>query len=149
MSADARPGGPSKSLRTLCLVVSLATAAACDDAYDIEWYEYEETITLYSIATTQPNLPDGFDFVNRVRVVIEQSGATGTWDLAIGTSETELVLLPPGALGVDSYAGVVAAEGATLADLTTCTVEGENPRDVTVEADVTVTTEYSIECIAP
>lgn len=118
MSADARPAGPSKSLRTLCLVGSLASAAACDDASDIEWYAYEEAITLYSIATTQPNLPDGFDFVNRLRVVIEQSGATGTWDLAIGTSETELVLLPPGALGVASYAGVVAVEGATLADLT-------------------------------
>jgi hypothetical protein len=100
------------------VIFGLSTACGCDDATDIEWTAFPETTTLYSIATSAPNLPDGFDFVNRVVVVIERIDATGTWDVAVGTEGEELVLLPPGALGVDSYAGVAVLEGAAIEELT-------------------------------
>ena len=93
-------------------VVSL-TACNSSNPYLIKWTPYTDTVTLYSVADTTPNLYDGFDFVNVARAIIEGHSALGTWDIAVGTDSTGLVWMPPGAFGISSAAGVAVLSGTT------------------------------------
>lgn len=51
-------------------------------------------------------------------VRIEAANATGTWDAALDTRGADLVLLPPGALGVNSSARIAALQDMSLEDVT-------------------------------
>jgi hypothetical protein len=90
------------------LVVGLA--ACGDDPFDFDWTDtpgVRDTVLLYSLARPELGLESGFSFVPRpAPSVIEAPNATGTWDMALDTRGGELVLLPPGSLGITSRARI-------------------------------------------
>ena len=101
--------------------------AACgDDPFAFDWSDEPQTVLIYSLARPELNLASGFSFNRHSRVRIESATATGTWDLALDTQGGQLVLLPPGALGV-------TGSTARIAPLTGVTLEGlrEAPSDST------------------
>ena len=102
---------------------TVGVLASCDDPYAIEWTLSPDTTTLYALTRSERNLPSGFDFYNRYRVILEDPDATGNWDMAVDVRGGELVLLPPGALGIDSKARVAALPGRAFDGVT------EAPRD--------------------
>lgn len=103
----------------LALAVVGAGAAACgDDPFRIDWSVNPDTVLLYSMARPDLNVVSGFDFYNRFSLPVERPDATGQWDMAVDTRGGRIVLLPPGALGVNSKARVTALPGRTLADVT-------------------------------
>ncbi len=87
----------------------LASVMACDDdLFKINWVENPDTVYLYSLARPELNLLSAFDFISRVPVRIESPNSTGKWDMVLDTQGGDLVLLPPGAIGVsDSKARIV------------------------------------------
>jgi len=101
------------------LAVGAIGAAGCgDDPYAVDWTVSPDTVKLYALSRPQMNLPSGFDFYNRVAVVIEDAAATGMWDMAVDGRGGAIVLLPPGALGVSSKAQVAPLKGRTFDDVT-------------------------------
>lgn len=100
--------------------VFLGPLAACGDSpFDLRWTERPDTVLLYSLARPELNLVSAFDFVpsRRRTVEVEAPGATGSWDVALDTRGGELVFLPPGALGIESRAGVASFRGLNLDEL--------------------------------
>jgi len=104
------------ALATLAWLVFGLTACG-DDPFKIRWTIQPDTVLLYSLARPELNLLSGFSFINRIPVRIEAPNATGTWDVALDTRNGGLVLLPPGALGVESKARIAALPGATFAEV--------------------------------
>jgi len=89
-----------------------AVATACgDDPFAIRWSENPDTILLYSLARPELNLYSGFNFQSRFPVTVEGATSTGNWDVAVDTRGGQIVLLPPGALGIDSRAGIAELPG--------------------------------------
>lgn len=86
----------------------LVGAVACgDDPFAFNWSDAPDTVQLYSLARPELNLQSGFSFVPPPSArVIEMPNATGSWDVAIDTQGGQLVLLPPGALGITARARV-------------------------------------------
>ncbi|MGH7481494.1 MAG: hypothetical protein ACRELV_05020, partial [Longimicrobiales bacterium] len=72
-------------------VGALAASAmlGCDDPFDPRWppgTETPDTVELFSLARPEyQGLPSAFDFTPsaRRRVVVEQPGETGNWDVAL------------------------------------------------------------------
>jgi len=92
--------------------------ASCgSDPFHIDWYQGLDTVQLYSVLDSAPGLYNGFDFVNLRPVEIETVGATGSWDVAVGGNGSGLVLMPPGAFGLSSKAGVAVMAGERLEDV--------------------------------
>ncbi len=118
-----RPARRRLSALVAVLAMGAAGLTACDDPYAIEWTLSPDTVTLYALNRPERNLPSGFDFFNRYRVMVEDPDATGNWDMAVDVRDGELVLLPPGALGIDSEARVAALSGRLFDGVT------EAPRD--------------------
>jgi len=123
MTSPTSPRGAQRRRRSRALAamvaMGLAGAAACgDDPFKIDWTESPDTVLLYTLSRPELNLPSGFDFYNRSKVIIEQPDATGNWDMAVDTRTGRVVLLPPGALGVNSKAQVAALPGRTFEDVT-------------------------------
>jgi hypothetical protein len=108
---------PTRHQRWHAPVAALAAAllvglAACgDDPFDFDWTNtpgVRDTVLLYSLARSELGLESGFSFVPRpATAVVEAPNATGTWDVAVDTQGGQLVLLPPGALGVTSRARIL------------------------------------------
>jgi hypothetical protein len=113
---------------TFALAAALAVAAAAcgDDPFEFDWSDAPDTVLLYSLAHPDLNLASGFAFLSRSRIRVESPSATGTWDAAVDTRGGEIVLLPPGALGVTSEARIATIEGMALEDVT------EAPADTAV-----------------
>lgn len=131
MTSHASPGTPSRRGRapalTALLLGGMVGLAACGgDPFRIDWVEAPDTVRLFSLAHPDLNLVSGFDFYNRFALAVERADATGNWDMAVDTRGGQIVLLPPGALGVTSKARVAALRGRTLADVT------EAPADTTL-----------------
>lgn len=82
----------------------------------IPWTAYTDTVSLYSVADSTPNLYDGFDFVTGTRTIIERNVALGTWDVAVGTDSTGLVWMPPGAFGITSASGIAILSGTSYSE---------------------------------
>ncbi|HUP51142.1 MAG TPA: hypothetical protein VM198_01600 [Longimicrobiales bacterium] len=112
--------------RRCAVGVALVSMAACDDPTAVTWVAAPDTVLLYSIASPISNLPNAFDFIYRTRWLVESADATGSWDVALGSDAEGFMLLPPGALGVSSYAGIWELESASINDLV------EAPTDTTV-----------------
>lgn len=107
--------------------VALGSLAACGaDPFAIKWSISPDTVELYSLNRTEIGLPSGYNFYNRARITIESASATGQWDVALGTRNGALVLLPPLALGVPGTGRVATLSGTTFDDLT------EAPADTTL-----------------
>jgi hypothetical protein len=120
------PASPSSARRwsripALAALVAVGTvgAAGCgDDPYAVDWVAAPDTVVLYALSRPEMNLASGFDFYNRVSLVIENPSATGNWDMAVDSRSGAIVLLPPGALGVNSKAQVAPLKGRTFDDVT-------------------------------
>ncbi|HUF75582.1 MAG TPA: hypothetical protein VMM35_04855 [Longimicrobiales bacterium] len=90
------------------LAALLVGLVACgDDPFSFDWSDAPDTVLLYSLARSELGLESGFSFAPPPRtVVIEDPNATGAWDIAIDTQGGQMVILPPGALGVTARARV-------------------------------------------
>lgn len=97
---------------------AILLAGCSDDPFAFDWNDTPQTVLLYSLARPELNLASGFSFNRHSRVRIENATATGTWDIALDTQGGQLVLLPPGALGITgSTARIAALSGVTLDDV--------------------------------
>ena len=92
------------------LAALLVGLVACgDDPFSFDWSDAPDTVLLYSLARPELGLESGISFVPPPSMTaIESPNATGTWDLALDTQGGQLVMLPPGALGVTSRARIAA-----------------------------------------
>jgi hypothetical protein len=101
------------------LLPLLAGVTACeDDLFKVRWEENPDTANLFSLARPELNLLSAFDFVSRTPVRVESPDATGKWDMVLDTQDGELVLLPPGALGVvGSRARIIPMGNATFEEV--------------------------------
>lgn len=107
------------AVASLTLAAAALAAASCgDDPFRVRWSANPDTVLLYSMARPELNLPSAFEFRNRTRWRVETPEGTGRWDLALDSRNGELVFLPPGALGVESRAGIARFEGMSFADVT-------------------------------
>ena len=94
------------------VALGLVASTACgDDPFVIRWVESPDTVLLYSLARPELNLTSAFNFNNRLPVRVEAAAATGSWDMAVDTRDGRIVMLPPGALGVESAAGIASVPG--------------------------------------
>jgi hypothetical protein len=105
--------------RAVCGVLAVwIVAAGCgDDPFAIRWSENPDSVFLYSLARPELNLVSGFNFQNRIPITVEDPTATGSWDVAVDTRDGRIVLLPPGALGIASRAGIAELEGTTFQEV--------------------------------
>lgn len=99
-------------------VSTLALGACGDDPFAIQWASNIDTVTLYSLARPELGLASAFDFADLQLRVVESIGATGSWDLAVNDDGTRAFFVPPGALGVESRAGIVPIAGVDFDDVT-------------------------------
>jgi hypothetical protein len=105
--------------RAAALAAALfATLTGCDnDPFEIRWNATPDTVRLYSLARPEPNLPSGFGFFDRARIQVETPGATGQWDVALDTENGQLVLKPPGALGISARAAIATLGSVPFDDV--------------------------------
>ncbi len=106
---------------TAAAVASLLVGgvSACgDDPFAFDWVDVPDTVLLYSMARPELNLVSAFSFFEGAPVTIEAVGATGSWDMAVDTRGGQIVLLPPGALGVAGAARITELTGVGLTDVT-------------------------------
>ncbi len=106
---------PAPVAALVALSVGLATCGG--DPFAFPWVISPDTVLLYSLARPELNLEAAFNFNNRRKVRVEAARATGTWDVAVDTRGGQIVLLPPGALGISSKASVVALPGLSFDDV--------------------------------
>ena len=98
--------------------LTLAALACGEDPFRIEWTAFTDTAVVYSLARGELDRPSAFNFHDRSPVRLEVPNATGQWDLAVDTRGGQLVLLPPGALGVASRARITALPGQNFQQVT-------------------------------
>jgi hypothetical protein len=102
----------------LLAAVAFATLTGCeDDPFEVRWNADPDTVRLYSLARPEPNLPSGFAFFDRTRIQVESPGSTGLWDVALDTENGELVLKPPGALGISARAAIATLGSVPFDDV--------------------------------
>ena len=100
------------------LAFLLPFVAGCDDdPFRIDWDVSPDTVLLYSLARPELNLPSGFNLNDGRRVLIEAPGATGAWDFAVDTQDGQIVLLTPGAMGLDSRARITSVTGTPFLEV--------------------------------
>ena len=84
----------------------MGLTACGDDPFAFDWTNspgVRDTVLLFSLARPELGLQSGFSFLPLPSpAVVESPNATGSWDFALDTQGGELVLLPPGALGITS-----------------------------------------------
>lgn len=118
VTIDVRPRrGPRSRALAASAALALVLASCGDDPFSFNWDDEPVTTTLYSLSRPELNLPAAYNFFTSAAIRVEAPNATGTWDLAVGTREGELVFLPPGALGVQSRARIASLEGLGLDDV--------------------------------
>ena len=98
-------------------VLAVGLAACDDDPFAFRWDPEPDTVLLYSLARPELNLVSAFSFYSRIPLRVEAAGTAGQWDAAVDTRDGEIVLLPPGALGVVGAARITTLEGLTLDDV--------------------------------
>lgn len=114
-------------------VVGVAAATACgEDPFAIKWTSSKDTVLLYSLSRPELGLPSGFNFYTGVKWRVESANATGNWDVAVGTRDGQIVLLPPGALNITAKARVTELTNADFDDVTEA--PGDTTRYTAVDA---------------
>lgn len=105
--------------RAVALVAALLVGVvACgDDPFAYDWSDTPDTVLLYSMARPELNLRSAFNFRQRLPLEVEAPTSSGSWDAAVDTRGGEIVLLPPGALGVVGAARITTLEGMKLEDV--------------------------------
>jgi hypothetical protein len=114
---DARERRSVPWIAALVSAVAVSFTACGDDPFAFPWSDVPDTARIFSLARPELNLPSGFGFFDGVAFAIEAPTATGLWDAALDTRGDELVLLPPGAFGVSSRAGIVMYPNTLYADV--------------------------------
>jgi hypothetical protein len=115
-SAQARSRVSCIAALASALLVGLAGCG--DDPFTATWFDEPDTTVLYSMQRpVEENLASGFSFYDRLPIRIEAPGATGNWDVALDTRGGELVLLPPGALGITAKAGIASLGAVPFGDI--------------------------------
>jgi len=115
---SARTPSPRWPRAAALIAALLVGAAACgDDPFAYDWSDTPDTVLLYSMARPELNLQSAFNFRSKLPIQVEAAASTGSWDAAVDTRGGEIVLLPPGALGVIGAARVTTLEGFALADV--------------------------------
>ena len=100
------------------MLAAILAVAACDDnAFLLRWDASPDTVVLYSLARADLNLHSAFNFSQRTTVSIERPGAATLWDVAVDTRGGELVLVPPGVVGIQSRARIAEIPGEAFADV--------------------------------
>jgi len=142
---------PSRTSKAVALACALLTGlAACgDDPFAFQWDDVPDTVVLYSLARPELNLVSGFNFREARPIRVEAATATGSWDVAVDTRGGELVLLPPGALGIVSRArvaplGDVPFEDVVEAPEDTLAYVADTPVPLTVGTVYVVKTNQSL-----
>ena len=130
-------------------VLTVGVAACDDDPFAFNWDPTPDTVLLYSLARPELNLVSAFAFFSRLPVRVEAAGSSGAWDAAVDTRGGEIVLLPPGALGVIGAARITTLEGMTLDDVRrapsdTLVYEAEDPVPVSMGNVYVVRTNRSV-----
>jgi hypothetical protein len=97
--------------------ILMALSGCGDDPFAFDWVDTPDTVVLYSLARPELNLASGWDFFRGNAIRIEAPNASGSWDVALDTQNGELVLLPPGALGVESRARIAPLSGIQFDDV--------------------------------
>jgi len=97
---------------------TLALGACGDDPFEIQWASDIDTVTLYSLARPEIGLASAYDFNGRRSIVVEEPGATGSWDVAFEDDGSSAWFTPPGALGVESEAALAPIAGVAFEDVT-------------------------------
>ena len=109
-------GGPTfPSIRRggllLAPLLLMAVWGCDDDPFKIRWELNPDTVLLYSLARPEMNLNSAFDFIRRNAVRVEAPSAVGEWDVAVDTQDGGIVLVPPGAIGVNKSKAAIAPMG--------------------------------------
>jgi hypothetical protein len=100
------------------LLVLVLVASGCDENDSFyAWAASPDTAVLYSLSRPELTLVSAFNFSQRSPVRIETMGAGLSWDMALDTRGGHLVLLPPGALGIESRARVARLPGMTFSEI--------------------------------
>lgn len=83
-------------IRFLLILILAASSAACDDDLGLEpWNATPDTVSLFSLSRPDLiGLPSGYDFVGRRQIELEAPGSAGSWDVALGGTASQLVLIP-------------------------------------------------------
>jgi hypothetical protein len=105
--------------RFALILMAAVAVSGCEDDFSIQpWDDTPENISLFSLSRSDLiGLPSGYDFVNRRIVEVEQPGAGGNWDVALGGTATQLQLIPAAAFDGQ------ATSRAAIAPITTTTYE--------------------------
>ena len=114
---DARERRRAPRIAALLSALAVSLTACGDDPFAFPWSDVPDTVKIYSLARPELNIPSGFGFFEGLSFAIEAPIATGLWDAALDTRDGELVLLPPGALGVPSRAGIVMYPSTPYTDV--------------------------------
>ena len=145
--------------RSAAVVTSLlAGVAACgDDPFAFDWSDSPDTVLIYSLAHPEPNLVSGYGFFQDLLVRVEAPTSTGQWDIALDTRNDELVLLPPGALGITPSARIATLENTAMDDVRrapgdTLDYEPTNPVPVRVGTTYVIKTNrapgsFGVSCV--
>jgi len=105
-------------------VLTAALSACGDDPFSYKWSDVPDTVSMYSLARPELNLPDAFSFYDGFLYAVDQPSSTGRWDLALDTEGGVLVLLPPGLFGISSRARIAPLPGITYGELTQAPGDG-------------------------
>lgn len=92
-------------------LVAFLSGCGEDPLTPIVWTSVVDTATIYSLARPELDLLSAFNFHDRTGIRLERVGQAEQWDIALDTRGGQLVLLPPGALGVTSEARIVPLPG--------------------------------------
>ena len=109
-------GRAARAIAPLLLLVLTASGCGGSDAL-LTWTASPDTVLLYSLSRPEMNLLSAFSFRDRSTVRIETAGSSFSWDIALDTRGGQLVLLAPGALGIQSRARVARLPGMTFDDI--------------------------------
>lgn len=105
-------------IAALAAALAVGLTACGGDPFDFQWSDVPDTATIYSLARPELNIPSAFSFFDGLSFAVEAPIATGRWDAALDTQDGALVLLPPGALGITSRAGIVPYFETAYEDVT-------------------------------
>jgi hypothetical protein len=102
-------------IRHALILFSAAAFTACSDNLGPQdWNATPDTITIFSLS--RPDLlgfPSAYDFANRRQIQVETPGTAGAWDVALGSPNNTLQLIPAGDFqGIDSRARIAVINGS-------------------------------------
>jgi len=125
-------------LVAILMAVTVALSACGGDPFSYQWSDIPDTAQIYSLARPELNIEPGFSFYDGYGLIVELPSSTGRWDVALDTDAGQLVLLPPGALGITSRAKIAALPGVSYEDVIQAPGDGQDNSPYVEDAAVPV-----------